>query len=121
MRIFLQVIQVIQVGATTTGLHPTYALYICIYIYAAHNGRRQVVFLMCHCGPMFPRNDAAGGPGGVIPEVLNDSEWLQRQLLTCRRIPNDTSTKIVRKLLRILSSEILSALLHWSTALRIRS
>ena len=47
----------------------------------------------------FPRNDAAGGPGGVIPEVWNDSEWLQWQLLTCRRIPNDTSTKKVRKML----------------------
>ena len=35
----------------------------------------------------------------MIPEVWTDSEWLQRQLLTCRRIPNDTSTKIVRKLL----------------------
>ena len=35
----------------------------------------------------------------MIPEVWNDSEWLQRQFLICRRIPNDTSTKKVRKML----------------------
>ena len=68
-------------------------------MYAAHHGRRQVVFLMCHCGPIFPRNDTAASSGSVFPEHLNDTEWLQRQLMTCRRIVNDTSTKKARKLL----------------------
>ena len=49
-----------------------------MYMYAEHNGRRQVVFLRCHCGPFFPRTDTAAFSGGVFPEQLNDTGAVER-------------------------------------------
>ena len=58
-----------------------------------------MVFRVSHCGRKYPGNDGSGGLRVVTPLVMSDSESLQRQLLTIRRISNDTSTKDVRKVL----------------------
>ena len=47
-----------------------------------------------------PNNTVAVAPGFVIQEELSNTEWLQRELLMDRRIPNDTSTKEGRRLLQ---------------------
>ena len=54
---------------------------------------------MSHGRRKYPGNDGSGGLGVVTPLVMSDSDWLQRQLLTIRRMSNDTSTKDVRKVL----------------------
>ena len=56
-----------------------------------------MVFCVSHCRRKYPGNDGSGGLGVVTPLVMSDSESLQRQLRTIRRISNFTSTKDARK------------------------
>ena len=56
-----------------------------------------MVFCVSHGRRKYPGNDDSGGLGVVTPLVMSDSESLQRQLRTIRRISNFTSTKDARK------------------------
>ena len=63
-------------------------------VYAAHNWRRQMEVYRSDCGPMFPGLHGTVGTDSVSPVVLADSECSHPELLTTRRIPNDSSTNI---------------------------